>query len=71
MAELVTASDCYDCLVIVPSEGHEFEPHWGSSSFQVFQFLSNSAFFSNQLLSYIYLVTLSTPSILHANYWQR
>ena len=30
MAELVTASDCYIYIVVMLSEGHEFEPHWGS-----------------------------------------
>ena len=27
MAELVTASDCYVYIVVMLSEGHEFEPH--------------------------------------------
>src|SRR5712671_3027113 len=34
MAELVTASDCY-CPNGSPSEGREFEPHWGSLFLQI------------------------------------
>ena len=75
-------------IVVMLSEGHEFEPHWGSLLFFFFFYYKEtvSAFLSYPSIPPLillngtwvmatilltYLVTVSAPPILHANYWQR